>query len=125
MSSKLIHSKKPLFSNIVVDAVLCVDQEGLDENLIGLKKIPGGGMQVSLLIRGIAFKKNLAYAGAEQQPKLFEDPSILSLNVKPELKVENDNAEVRIDQVSDYQGYRATRNRVFLLYICDQSGVFS
>lgn len=103
MSSKLIHSEKPFFSNMVVDAVLCLDQDDLNEDLIGVKKIPGGGMQDSLLIRGVAFKKTFTYAGAEQQPKLFKDPLILSLNVELELKAEKDNAEVRIDQVSDYQ----------------------
>lgn len=46
MSSKLIYSQKPFFSAMVVDAVLCLDQEDLDENLIGTKKVPGGGMQV-------------------------------------------------------------------------------
>lgn len=103
MSSKLIHSEKPFFSNMVVDAVLCLDQDDLNEDLIGVKKIPGGGMQDSLLIRGVAFKKTFTYAGAEQQPKLFKDPLILSLNVELELKAEKDNAEVRVDQVSDYQ----------------------
>jgi T-complex protein 1 subunit eta len=47
MSSKLIHSQKPFFSNMVVDAVMCLDQEDLNEGLIGVKKVPGGGMQVS------------------------------------------------------------------------------
>ena len=103
MSSKLIHSEKPFFSNMVVDAILCLDQDDLNENLIGVKKVAGGGMQDSLLIRGVAFKKTFTYAGAEQQPKLFKDPLILSLNVELELKAEKDNAEVRIDQVSDYQ----------------------
>lgn len=32
---------------MVVDAVLTLDQDDLDESLIGVKKIPGGGMQVS------------------------------------------------------------------------------
>ena len=56
MSSKLIHSEKPFSSNMVVDAVQCLDQDDLDESLIGVKKIPGGGMQDSLLIQGVAFK---------------------------------------------------------------------
>ncbi|KAJ3476319.1 hypothetical protein NLI96_g11240 [Meripilus lineatus] len=103
MSSKLIHSEKPFFSNMVVDAVLCLDQSDLDESLIGVKKIPGGGMQDSLLIRGVSFKKTFTYAGAEQQPKSFRDPLILSLNVELELKAEKDNAEVRVEAVSDYQ----------------------
>ncbi|KAH9949378.1 chaperonin Cpn60/TCP-1 family [Amylocystis lapponica] len=95
MSSKLIHSEKPFFSKMVVDAVECLDQEDLDESLIGVKKIAGGGMQDSLLIHGVSFKKTFTYAGAEQQPKSFRDPLIVSLN--------KDNAEVRVDAVSDYQ----------------------
>ena len=47
MSSKLIHSHEGFFVKMVVDAVLTLDQEDLDEKLIGIKKIPGGGMQVS------------------------------------------------------------------------------
>jgi T-complex protein 1 subunit eta len=103
MSSKLIHSEKPFFSKMVVDAVLSLDQDELDESLIGVKKIPGGGMQDSLLIRGVSFKKTFTYAGAEQQPKSFANPLILSLNVELELKAEKDNAEVRVDAVADYQ----------------------
>ncbi|KZV93855.1 hypothetical protein EXIGLDRAFT_673665 [Exidia glandulosa HHB12029] len=103
MSSKLIHSEKPFFSNMVVDAVLTLNQSDLDENLIGIKKVAGGGMQDSLLVKGVAFKKTFTYAGAEQQPKTFKDPLILCLNVELELKAEKDNAEVRVDAVSDYQ----------------------
>ncbi|KAG1793893.1 chaperonin Cpn60/TCP-1 family [Suillus plorans] len=103
MSSKLIHSEKPFFSNMVVDAVQSLDPNDLDESLIGVKKIPGGGMQDSLLIRGVSFKKTFTYAGAEQQPKSFRDPLILSLNVELELKAEKDNAEVRVEAVKDYQ----------------------
>ncbi|KAI9570177.1 chaperonin Cpn60/TCP-1 family [Boletus coccyginus] len=103
MSSKLIHSEKPFFSNMVVDAVQCLDQDDLDESLIGVKKIPGGGMQDSQLIQGVSFKKTFTYAGAEQQPKSFKNPLILSLNVELELKAEKDNAEVRVEAVSDYQ----------------------
>ena len=47
MSSKLIHSHKPFFSKMVVDAVLSLDQNDLNENLIGMKKVPGGAMEVS------------------------------------------------------------------------------
>ena len=103
MSSKLIHSEKPFFSKMVVDAVSSLDQNDLDESLIGVKKIPGGGMQDSQLVQGVAFKKTFTYAGAEQQPKSFADPLILSLNVELELKAEKDNAEVRVDAVKDYQ----------------------
>ena len=99
MSSKLIHSEKPFFSKMVVDAVLSLDQEELDESLIGIKKIPGGGMEDSMLVKGVAFKKAFSYAGFEQQPKSFNEPKILCLNVELELKAERDNAEVRIELV--------------------------
>ena len=92
MSSKLIVSQRPFFSQMVVDAVTTLDAEDLDESLIGIKKVPGGAMQDSLLIRGVAFKKTFAYAGFEQQPKSFVDPTILCLNVELELKAEKDNA---------------------------------
>jgi T-complex protein 1 subunit eta len=88
---------------MVVDAVQCLDQNDLDESLIGVKKIPGGGTQDSLLIRGVSFKKTFTYAGAEQQPKSFKNPLILCLNVELELKAEKDNAEVRVEHVTDYQ----------------------
>ena len=126
MSSKLIHSQKPFFSTMVVDAVMTLDQDELDESLIGVKKVPGGGMQVSgsvegelhgglredanyprstslqdsLLIKGVAFKKTFSYAGFEQQPKSFVNPKVLCLNVELELKAEKDNAEVRVNEVS-------------------------
>ncbi|KAF7310750.1 T-complex protein eta subunit [Mycena chlorophos] len=87
MSSKLIHSEKPFFSNMVVDAVQCLDQDDLDESLIG----------------GVAFKKTFTYAGAEQQPRYFRNPLILCLNVELELKAEKDNAKVRVEAVADYQ----------------------
>ncbi|PLW23840.1 hypothetical protein PCANC_25269 [Puccinia coronata f. sp. avenae] len=103
MSSKLIHHHKPFFSNMVVDAVMTLDQNDLDESLIGIKKIPGGGMEDSMLIKGVAFKKAFSYAGFEQQPKSFQSPKLLCLNVELELKAERDNAEVRIEQVEDYQ----------------------
>jgi len=88
---------------VVVDAVLSLDQDELDEKLIGIKKITGGGLQDSMFINGVAFKKTFSYAGFEQQPKSFKNPKIVCLNVELELKSEKDNAEVRVEQVSEYQ----------------------
>ena len=121
MSSKLIHRNADFFTKstfhsgqcrmrgvadtvlVVVDAVLSLDQEDLNEKLIGIKKITGGALQDSLFVNGVAFKKTFSYAGFEQQPKSFKDPKIVCLNVELELKSEKDNAEVRVDQVSEYQ----------------------
>lgn len=88
---------------MVVDAVLSLDQDDLNEKLIGIKKIPGGSLTDSLFVNGVAFKKTFSYAGFEQQPKSFTKPKIVCLNVELELKAEKDNAEVRVEQVSEYQ----------------------
>lgn len=103
MSSKLIHKNADFFVKMCVDAVLSLDRNDLDDKLIGIKKIPGGAMEESLFINGVAFKKTFSYAGFEQQPKKFTNPKILSLNVELELKAEKDNAEVRVEHVEDYQ----------------------
>jgi T-complex protein 1 subunit eta len=103
MSSKLIKRNSVFFANMVVNAVAALDQNELNEKLIGMKKVPGGGLQDSLFVNGVAFKKTFSYAGFEQQPKVFKNPKIVCLNVELELKSEKDNAEVRVEHVSDYQ----------------------
>jgi len=60
-------------------------------------------MEDSLLVEGVAFKKCFSYAGFEQQPKKFKEPKILLLNLELELKAEKDNAELRIEDPSEYQ----------------------
>ncbi|CUS23847.1 LAQU0S12e01376g1_1 [Lachancea quebecensis] len=102
MSSKLISSNADFFVKMCVDAVLSLDQEELDDKLIGIKKVPGGAMEDSLFVNGVAFQKTFSYAGFEQQPKKFKNPKILSLNLELELKAEKDNAEVRVEHVEDY-----------------------
>ncbi|KAK1909921.1 T-complex protein 1 subunit eta [Pyrenophora teres f. teres] len=98
MSSKLIHRNADFFTKMVVDAVLSLDQDELNEKLIGVKKITGGALQDSLFVNGVAFKKTFSYAGFEQQPKTFKQPKIVCLNVELELKSEKDNAEVRVSR---------------------------
>lgn len=46
LSSKLIHQQKDFFSKIVVDAVLSLD-DLLPLNMIGIKKVQGGALEVS------------------------------------------------------------------------------
>ncbi len=87
---------------MVVDAVLHLDAD-CDSAMIGVKKEKGGSLEDSQLVHGVAFKKTFSYAGFEQQPKYFERPKILLLNVELELKAEKDNAKVRVDKVEDYQ----------------------
>lgn len=103
MNSKLIQSQQAFFSKMVVDAVLMLDEAELDEKMIGVKKVPGGALQDSQLVDGVAFEKTFSYAGFEQQPKRFDNPQVLLLNLELELKAERDNAQVRIDRVDEYQ----------------------
>lgn len=102
LSSKMIAQKKEFFSRLVVDAVKALD-DFLPLNMIGIKKVNGGGLEDSQLIHGVAFKKTFSYAGFEMQPKKYENPKIAMLNIELELKAERDNAEVRVQTVSDYQ----------------------
>lgn len=87
---------------MVVKAVEHLDKE-LDKSFIGLKKVTGGSITDSFLVEGVAFKKTFSYAGFEQQPKKFENPTIALLNIELELKSEKENAEVRLDNPDDYQ----------------------
>ncbi|CAG9764264.1 unnamed protein product [Ceutorhynchus assimilis] len=102
MSSKLINQQRVFFSKMVVDAVLLLD-ELLPLNMIGIKKVQGGGLEDSMLVAGVAFKKTFSYAGFEMQPKIYKNCKIALLNIELELKAERDNAEVRVDNVKEYQ----------------------
>uniref|UniRef100_A0A2R5LKK9 T-complex protein 1 subunit eta n=1 Tax=Ornithodoros turicata TaxID=34597 RepID=A0A2R5LKK9_9ACAR len=102
LGSKLVASKKEFFAKMVVDAVMQLD-ELLPLNMIGIKKVQGGALEESQLVAGVAFKKTFSYAGFEMQPKKYENPKIALLNVELELKAERDNAEVRVDNVREYQ----------------------
>ena len=87
LNSKLIARYKTLFAPMVVDAVSSLDQQLSDLSLVGIKKVVGGSVTDSFMVQGVAFKKTFAYAGFEQQPKHFDNPKILLLNVELELKV--------------------------------------
>ncbi|KAL1116311.1 hypothetical protein AAG570_005806, partial [Ranatra chinensis] len=91
LSSKLIHHQKEFFSKMVVNAVLQLD-DLLPLDMIGIKKVPGG-----------ALEKTFSYAGFEMQPKRYKNPKIALLNIELELKAERDNAEIRLDNIAEYQ----------------------
>jgi len=103
LSSKLVSGHKEFFARMVVDAVNAVDGSPLGVDMIGMKKVPGGALQESVLVDGVAFKRTFSYAGFEQMTKKFDTPKIVLLNVELELKAERDNAEVRVDNVAAYQ----------------------
>jgi T-complex protein 1 subunit eta len=104
LNSKLVSGEKEFFAEMVVDAVRVLDPELLDLNMLGIKKVQGGGLCDSFLVHGVAFKKTFSYAGFEMQPKSYDNsPKILLLNIELELKSEKENAEVRLDDPTAYQ----------------------
>lgn len=102
LSSKLVAHSKEFFAKMVVDAVSMLDAL-LPLNMIGVKKVSGGALKESQIIAGVAFKKTFSYAGFEMQPKTYKDPKMALLNIELELKSEKENAEVRVDNVEEYQ----------------------
>merc|ERR1712038_489968 len=102
LSSKLVAGHKEFFGKMVCEAVMHLD-ELLPLDMIGVKKVQGGALEESQLIQGVAFKKTFSYAGFEVQPKKYKDPKIVLLNVELELKAEKENAEIRVDNVEEYQ----------------------
>eukprot|EP00045_Choanoeca_perplexa_P007047 m.61875 g.61875 ORF g.61875 m.61875 type:complete len:558 (+) comp13907_c0_seq1:77-1750(+) len=102
LSSKMVSMQRGFFSKLVVDAVMSLD-EHLPLKMIGIKKVQGGGLEDSQLVAGVSFKKTFSYAGFEMQPKRYENPKIALLNIELELKKEKENAEIRIDNVEEYQ----------------------
>ena len=102
LNSKLISGHKTFFAEMVTKAVMTLG-EGMPLKMIGIKKVTGGAVTDSQLVQGVAFKKTFSYAGFEQQPKSFTNPKVLLLHLELELKAEKDNAEVRMDDPSQYQ----------------------
>jgi len=102
LNSKLVAHYKDLFGEMCVDAVLRLGKD-LNREMIGIKHVKGGSVTNSFLVDGVAFKKTFSYAGFEQQPKKFEGPKVVLLNIELELKSEKENAEVRIEDPSQYQ----------------------
>ena len=103
MSSKLINQQRDYFSKMVVEAVMMLDPQTLPLNMIGIKKVSGGALEDTQLVSGVAFKKTFSYAGFEMQQKGYSNPKIALLNIELELKAEKDNAEVRLENVEEYQ----------------------
>jgi T-complex protein 1 subunit eta len=102
LNSKLICSHRDFFADMVVDSVMHLDEKR-DIRLIGLNKVPGGSLSDSFMVNGVCFKKTFAYAGFEQQPKQFDNPKIVVLNVELELKAEESSLEIRIKDPAQYQ----------------------
>jgi len=102
LNSKLIRGHRTFFGPMIVDAVTSLDKY-MALRLIGIKKVPGGSVTESFLVRGVAFKKTFSYAGFESMTKQYKNPKVLALNVELELQSEGSNCQIRIEDPSMYQ----------------------
>mmetsp|Transcript_33012 Transcript_33012/g.77152 ORF Transcript_33012/g.77152 Transcript_33012/m.77152 type:complete len:566 (+) Transcript_33012:99-1796(+) len=102
LTSKLVADYKTFFAKMCVRAIKLLGED-ISISAVGIKQVTGGSVTDTELIDGVAFKKTFSYAGFEQQPKKFDNPKILLLNLELELKAEKDNAEVRITDPDQYQ----------------------
>ena len=102
LRSKLVSDSRDFFAKMIVDAVLNLD-DNMRLNDLGVKLVKGGSIEDSFFVPGVAFKRTFFYAGFEQQPKKFDNPKILLLNVELELKAEGSAAEVRLEDPTKFQ----------------------
>ena len=102
LNSKLISSEKDFFARMAVDSILTIGPKGSLSH-VGIKKVPGGAMKESFMVKGVAFQKTFSYAGFEQQPKCIKGAKVLLLNVELELKSECDSGEVRLKNPAEFQ----------------------
>jgi T-complex protein 1 subunit eta len=102
LRSKLVADSRQFFAKMIVDAV-----DNLDDNLrledLGVKLVKGGGIEDSFFVAGVAFKRTFFYAGFDQQPKHFDNPKVLLLNVELELQGASNDSEVRVDDPAKFQ----------------------
>ncbi|EZG50493.1 putative chaperonin containing T-complex 1 eta subunit, tcph protein [Gregarina niphandrodes] len=111
LNSKLLADHKQFFGCLIYRAVSRLSSAMgtetsstlLNKSMVGVKKVAGGSVTDSFCVEGVAFAKCFSYAGFENAPKSFTNPKILLLDLELELKAEKENAEIRVDNASEYQ----------------------
>uniref|UniRef100_H0XV70 T-complex protein 1 subunit eta n=1 Tax=Otolemur garnettii TaxID=30611 RepID=H0XV70_OTOGA len=88
LSSKLISQQTAFFAKMVVHVVMMLD-DLLQLRITGMRELQGRALEDSHLVGGVAFKKTFSYAGFEMQPKKYDNPMIILLNVELELKADS------------------------------------
>lgn len=96
LNSKILAPYKRHFAEMVLCSL-----EARDED-VSVKKVSGGGVDSSCIIKGVAFEKCFTYAGYEQQPKRIVSPKIAVVSLELEWKSEMENGEMRISSADEY-----------------------
>lgn len=98
LNSKNVRAHKTLFAEMLVETL-----GGEKKWDLNVATITGGSIKDSALVNGIAFEKTFTYAGYDQQPKRLENVKIECVDIELEWKNEKENAELRIENVEEYQ----------------------
>mmetsp|Transcript_9188 Transcript_9188/g.14498 ORF Transcript_9188/g.14498 Transcript_9188/m.14498 type:complete len:521 (+) Transcript_9188:3517-5079(+) len=102
LNSKLISGKRHIFSKILTEIIINLQNE-FDPSLISVKTAKGGGTADSFFFSGIAIKKPFVYAGFERQKKKIYLAKILLLEIDLELQSDNASSEAKIQKMKNYK----------------------
>src|SRR2546426_10825719 len=115
MDSKLVSEDSPTLSQIVVNAIKQIAEEGghdalkVDLDNIKVEKKAGGSMRDTKLIKGIVLDKEVVHAG---MPKRVENAKIALINSALEIEKTEMSAEIRISDPQQMQMFLDEENRM-------------
>jgi archaeal chaperonin len=118
MASKLVANDAQILSNIVVDAVLSIEEklkeDGVDKikvdiDNIKVEKKAGASIHDTQLIHGIVLDKEVVHGA---MPRRIDDAKIALLNCPLEIEKTEMSAEIRINQPQQMQRFLDEENRM-------------
>ncbi|KAF7702756.1 T-complex protein 1 subunit eta [Cucumispora dikerogammari] len=102
LNSKILQNRKHEFAGMLKYLKYMNYEE---ESNVCIKKVTGGSIEDSILIRGVAFEKTFSFAGHEQLPKTIKNPLVACLDIELEWKSERDNSEARISTIESFKKF--------------------
>ena len=115
MDSKLVSEDSPTLSQIVVNAIKQIAEEGgndalkVDLDNIKVEKKAGGSMRDTKLIKGIVLDKEVVHSG---MPKRVENAKIALITSALEIEKTEMSAEIRINDPQQMQMFLDEENRM-------------
>jgi len=115
MDSKLVSEDSPTLSQIVVNAIKQIAEDGghdtlkVDLDNIKVEKKAGGSMRDTKLIKGIVLDKEVVHAG---MPKRVENAKIALITSALEIEKTEMSAEIRINDPQQMQMFLDEENRM-------------
>src|SRR6266496_1891407 len=115
MDSKLVSEDSPTLSQIVVNAIKQIAEEGghdalkVDLDNIKVEKKAGGSMRDTKLIKGIVLDKEVVHAG---MPKRVENAKIALITSALEIEKTEMSAEIRINDPQQMQMFLDEENKM-------------